>query len=111
MGKKKAKEIEHVLHVLSNDPQTWKYDLLQMLLEGALNNQLGYMDALNKTTGETHRLLVGLQVSDIGLIDAYPLARLLDAEEVENYIAPDGRGGWDGNRPEYIGVPDDGLVQ
>lgn len=94
-NKFKQEIVEHTLHVLSNDPQGWKYDLLQMLLEGAMNNQIGYMDALHKDTGESHRLLVGLQYND-GKVEAFPLARLFDTEEVNQYIAPDGKGGWDG---------------
>jgi hypothetical protein len=86
---------EHVLHVLSNDPQSWKYDLLQMYLEGAMRNQVGYMDAKHLPTGEMHRLLVGLELDSEGNINAYPLARLLDSYEITDYAAPDGRGNFD----------------
>jgi hypothetical protein len=97
VGKRKKQEaVEHMLHVLSNDPQTWKYDLLEMLLQGVLANQIGYMDALNRETGVTERLLVGLEPNAQGLLSAYPLARMLDPEEANLYIAPDGKGGWDG---------------
>lgn len=102
MGKKRTRNqfkpevVEHTLHVLSNDPQGWKYDLLQMFLEGAINNQIGYMDALHKDTGENHRILVGLQYHPDGKVEAFPLARLFETDEVERYIAPDGKGGWDG---------------
>jgi hypothetical protein len=93
---------EHVLHVLSNTPEQWKYDLLQMLLEGALSNQIGYMDAKHAVTGEMHRLLVGLELDLNGKINAYPIARLLDTEEATTYLAPDGRGNFDGNVAETV---------
>lgn len=87
-------EVEHVLHVLSNDPQAWKYDLLQMLLEGVMTNAVGYMDARHAVTNEPHRLLVGLELDSNGAVNAYPLARLLEPDEIADYIAPDGKGGW-----------------
>lgn len=90
-----SNEQEHVLHVLSNDPQTWKYDILQMLLEGVMNNLVGYMDAKNTVTGNTERLLVGLELAG-DKVNAYPLARLLEPDEIANYQAPDGKGGYDG---------------
>lgn len=92
-------EVEIVLNVLSNDPQGWKYDVLQMLYTGAVNNQLGYMDALNTDTGEVDRLLVGLEPEADGKFSAYPLARFLEAEELKRYLAPDGLGGFDGLQP------------
>jgi hypothetical protein len=95
-SRNKAKEVEHVLNVLSNQPEGWKYDLLQMILEGAINNQIGYMDALNKTSGEAERLLVGIELTNDGQYLTYPLARLLETDEVTNYLAPDGFGGWGG---------------
>lgn len=93
--KKKEEVVEHVLNVLSNDPQKWKFDLLEMFLQGAIYNQIGYMDALNKNTGVTERLLVGIEPNANGTFSTYPLARLLEADEINNYIAPDGKGGWD----------------
>lgn len=94
-------EREYTLHVLSNEPQAWKYDLLQMLLEGVMNNQIGYMDAFNTATGKVDRLLVGLEPNvATGLFDAFPLARMLDDDEISKYLAPDGHGNWNGNVPE-----------
>ncbi len=98
MGNKRTRnkkpDLEIELHVLSNEPQPWKYDLMQMLYTGSINNQLGYMDAMNKDTGELERLLVGLQLNNEGKVDAYPIARFLEQDEITKYLAPDGKGAY-----------------
>jgi hypothetical protein len=103
LAKRKKVEVqEHMLHVMSNDPTSQKYDLLEMLLSGMYKNQIGYMDAMHKETGAIERLLVGLEPTPAGTFAAYPLARLLEPEEVSNYLAPDGQGGWDGRDSETV---------
>lgn len=107
MAKRKTKEqttkyesTPIVLNVLSNDPSEYKYSLLQMFYDGAFLNQIGYMDAKHKTTGEIHRVLVGMQPNDKGSVDAFPIARLLEADEVQQYLAPDSKGGYGEYTPE-----------
>jgi hypothetical protein len=98
MGTKRTrnkKHREYALHVLSNEPSQFKYDFLEMLYHGAMGNTIGYMDAKRRDSGEIERLLVGLELNAEGKVDAYPLARFLNPEEVANYQAPDGRGGWE----------------
>jgi hypothetical protein len=86
---------EYVLHVLSNDPTTEKYDLMEMLHKSALFNTLAYMDALHFDSGDVVPLLCGLAEGPDGQVQAFPLARLLKAEEVKQYLAPDGHGAWE----------------
>jgi hypothetical protein len=88
-------QTEYMLHVLSNEPTSEKYDLMEMLHKGALFGTIGYMDAKRKDNGEPERLLVGLEPTSEGKFAAYPLARLLDPEETGNYLAPTGDGGWE----------------
>lgn len=92
-GKKKPQEV--MLHVLSNEPTHQKYDILEMFIRGAMVNTIGYMDALNQETGKEEQLLVGLQANANGKFDVFPLARILQADEVTKYLAPTGDGAWD----------------
>lgn len=89
------KNPEIALTVFSNEPKSSDYDLLQMLYTGAFSNQLGLMFARNKENGEVHRLIVGTEWNaEKGELDTYPLARLLEQEEINSYEAPDGKGGY-----------------
>lgn len=93
-SKRNAPEI--VLNVLSNKPEARDFDVLQMLYSGAFANQLALMHAKHEPTGEIHTLLVGMEYSeDLKTSSAYPLARLLSVEQIAEYKAPDGKGGWE----------------
>lgn len=92
--KKNEKEI--ALAVFSNEPTAIEYDLLQMIYMSAFSNQLGFMHAKHKETGEIHRLLVGTEWNSASeKLDVYPLARFLEPEEVSEYLSPDGNGNYE----------------
>lgn len=67
--------------------------LIRMIYEGALTNTLGIMRALNVHTNETELLIVGVDVTDGGST-VYPIAKVLDHNDVNKYHSPDGKGGW-----------------
>ena len=91
----RAKENEIYLNVLSNEPTKRCYDLLEMFYHGAVEGSIAYMDALDTSTGKVVPLLVGLSLNqETNKIDSFPLARILDREEVINFIAPDGKGNY-----------------
>lgn len=91
----RAKENEIYLNVLSNEPTKRCYDLLEMFYHGAAEGSIAYMDALDTTTGKVVPLLVGLSLNpDTNKIDSFPLARILDKEEITNFVAPDGKGNY-----------------
>lgn len=69
-------------------------NLLAMFYHGVYTNQIGIMQALNEATGEEEVILVGVKSKDNGTQDCYPLAKILKAEDVPVYSAPDGQGGW-----------------
>ena len=79
-----------------------KYHRLEMMFKmyhtGAFQNTIGIMEAMNKTTGNEEVLIVGLTFSEKDgektIAECYPLARILDKDEVDNYLSPDGRGGY-----------------
>ena len=101
-AKKKAKkwDYEFVEHILTNNPE--KYQRLEMMFKmyytGAFENTIGIMEAVDKETGRESVLLVGLTFNEVNgekvIADCYPLARVLDKDEVSNYLGPDGRGGY-----------------
>ena len=83
------------LYVFTNNPKDSRpYSLLQMFYTGAFDNTLGIMEALNKDTDALELLLVGISQEEDGTTNTYPIAKLLDPEELRSYAAPDGRGGY-----------------
>lgn len=69
-------------------------DLLAMFYQGVYDNRLGIMDAYNLTTEEEEIVLVGVEADENGKPVCFPLCRLLRAEDVPNYLSPDGKGGY-----------------
>lgn len=68
--------------------------VLQMFVEGTLNNQVGVMRSWNVKSGEEELVLIGVQLDENGKPECYPLAKVLLADEAANYFSPDGKGGW-----------------
>lgn len=68
--------------------------LLMMFYQGCADNRVGIMEAHNLETSEVEMILVGVELGEDGKTDCYPLARMLRAEEVGNFLAPDGKGGF-----------------
>lgn len=60
--------------------------------QAAFANKLGLMHAKDKE-GKVHTLIVGVEITPEGTI-TYPLARCLEEDEINNFVAPDGNGGW-----------------
>lgn len=93
--KNKLKEMEILLSVFSNTLEDEAaYQLLQMFYKGAVENSIGMMRALNNETGETELLIVGVALAEGGGVNTYPLARVLEPQDVPKYFSPDGKGGW-----------------
>jgi len=68
--------------------------MLSMFYHAAMNARIGIMEAKEKDTDREVLLLVGIDKDENGEITAYPLARCLPAEEVRDYLQPDGEGGY-----------------
>jgi hypothetical protein len=67
-------------------------NLLAMFYQGVYDNTIGIMDSWNLTTEQEEMILVGVEADENGKAVCFPLARLLRAEEVPNFLAPDGKG-------------------
>jgi hypothetical protein len=70
--------------------------LFHIFHESVFRNKLGVMHAKPKDGGPIQTLIVGVEVVD-GQVLTFPLAKLLTAEEQDNYLAPDGEGGFLGD--------------
>lgn len=67
--------------------------LLKMFYHTVLTNRLAIMQAKNAETGEEELILVGVE-QDGDSVNVFPLASPIRAEQVSQFIAPDGKGGW-----------------
>lgn len=84
-----------VLYKFTNQEESQYLDsLLAMFYQGVYDNQLGIMQAFNITTESEELILVGVAADDNGKPVCFPLAKVLAAEDVKNYLSPDGKGGW-----------------
>lgn len=96
----KNKEVDINLYVFSNDTQDQgTVQLLQMFYRGAYSNSVGIMRALNTSTDKVESILVGLEVEE-GETKLIPLAKVLEPQDVPNYLSPNGKGGWFGRDDE-----------
>ena len=84
-----------VLYKFTNREQSPELDsLLAMFYQAVYTNTLGIMQAWNIAKDEEELILVGVQLDENGKTDLYPIATTLRAEDVPNYLAPNGKGGF-----------------
>ena len=94
LGNQQA-EFSPVLYKFTNQEESQYLDsLLAMFYQGVYDNQLGIMQAFNINTESEELILVGVAADDNGKPVCFPLAKVLAAEDVKNYLSPDGKGGW-----------------
>lgn len=95
MDNEKQEAPSPVLYKFTNHEQSSHLDdLLAMFYQGTYGNSLGIMTAFNLETGVEDIVLVGVVLDEDGKADCYPVAKVLSAEDVANYLAPDGVGGY-----------------
>lgn len=79
-----------VPHVFTNDKTDPSlFGILDMLYAGVLNNSLGIMSAKHRKTGMQAAMIVGVDGDSV-----YPIAMAIGAERINEFMAPDGEGGW-----------------
>lgn len=94
-------ELELDEWVFTNDPANpMPRQMFHLIMESAFKNKLGIMHAYHAPTKTIHTLLVGLEHHPEHGTMTYPLAKVLLPEDVGNYHAPDGNGG-------YINLPEE----
>lgn len=86
---------EIVVYKFTNKEESPYLDhLFAMFHSAAAVNRIGIMEAWNLKTEEEEIILVGLEFDEDGKPDCYPIARVLRAEDVGNYLMPNGKGGY-----------------
>lgn len=84
-----------VLYKFTNQEQSGHLDnLLAMFYQGVYGNTVGIMTAFNLEKQEEELILVGVMLDQDGKADCFPIAKILSAEDVRNYLAPNGKGGY-----------------
>jgi hypothetical protein len=84
-----------VLYKFTNQEHSEYLDnLLAMFYEGTYGNTLGIMTAFNLEEGKEDVVLVGVVFDAEGKAECFPIAKVLSAEDVVKYLAPDGKGGY-----------------
>lgn len=84
-------------HIYTNDLKNPMLPrLFHFLYDAVFNNKVGVMHAYNKKTEQVQTLIVGVEEGEDGGIICLPIAKILTAEEQDNYCAPDGRGNFIG---------------
>lgn len=90
-----TQEFSPVLYKFTNQELSPHLDsLLAMYYEGIYNNTVGIMEAWNIKTNEPELILVGVEPDENGKPVCFPIAVVLRAEDVTNYLSPDGKGGY-----------------
>lgn len=94
-------EVELIPYIFSNKPDSPHLGaLLAMFYEGANRNTIGVMEAFDLIESEEVLLLVGVAADEEGKPVCFPIAKMLKAEDVPNFLSPDGKGGfYDPNDP------------
>lgn len=94
-GPEQHEEHTPILFKFTNKEESpWLDSVLAMFYDGVFRNRVGIMDAYNLESGEEETLLVGIELDEDGKADCFPLCKLLRAEDVKNYLSPDGKGGF-----------------
>lgn len=91
---KRMKDTQLIEFIFTNDKTNpAPRQLLHVFYDGVLKNRVGIMHAKHKATGHIHTVLVGVQV-DGKDVACFPMARVLTKDEQDEYLAPDGNGGY-----------------
>jgi hypothetical protein len=86
--------IEMTEWTFSNDKSNMAIrQLFHGFYNGVFANKLGLMHALNTETENVETIIVGVENGPDG-VKLFPLAKVLDGDELSIYKAPDGNGGF-----------------
>lgn len=93
--RERMKGVQVIEWVFTNDKENpYPQQILHAFYDGVFKNRVGVMHAKVRGSEDIHTLLVGVEVHDDGNVACYPLAKILAADEHDQYVAPDGNGGW-----------------
>lgn len=94
----RLKGIEFAEFIFTNDKENpFPQQILHTFYDAVLKNRVGVMHVKDATTGEVETVLVGVDLKEDGTADCFPLAKVLKHGEADNYLVPDGLGGYVGD--------------
>ncbi len=111
-NEKSASEVKGpVLYKFTNQAESGELDnLLAMFYQGVMHNDVGIMTAWNIEKGEEELILVGVSLDEDGKADCFPIAKCLTAQDVNNYLAPNGKGDYyDPRNPSEVAEAKEGM--
>lgn len=84
-----------ILYKFTNREESPHLDnILAMFYTGCNENTVGIMESWDLELEEEALILVGVQADENGKPVCFPLAKVLKAEDVRNYLSPNGKGGY-----------------
>ena len=84
--------------VFTNDKtNTFPQNILHLFYTLVQEKYVGIMHAKHEPSGDIHTVLVGLEYDEAGGVSLMPMAKILSQQEQEEYLAPDGNGGYIGD--------------
>lgn len=84
-----------VLYKFTNKAESPNLDnILAMFYQGVFDNRIGIMEAYNIETETEEAVLVGVELDENSKPICFPLCKILRAEDVKNYLSPNGKGGF-----------------
>jgi hypothetical protein len=96
-----GREVELIEWVFSADVKNpFPAQLLHLFYEMVSTNKLGIMQAKSTLTGSVDNILVGVDRNEEGELVTYPLARILNENELGTYLAPRGDGTFIGDEED-----------
>lgn len=104
-------ERQVVLYKFTNREESGYLDnILAMFYAGTGENTIGIMESWDLAGEEEALILVGVQADENGKPVCFPLAKVLKAEDVPNFLAPDGHGNYfNPNDPSEAAAAREGM--
>lgn len=91
-----AEGIEMTEWVFANEKNPALRQLFHSLYSGVFNNRIGLAHCKNATTDKLETLIVGVNPIEGGGAQLFPLAVVIEESNVNNWLSPDGKGGYIG---------------
>jgi len=91
-----AEGINMTQWVFANEQNPGLVQLFHSLYQGVFSNKLGLAHCKNVKTGNLDTLIVGVNPTEEGSVQLFPLAVVIEEADVMNWHSPDGAGGYVG---------------
>lgn len=90
-------QMEMTQWVFANEMNPALIQMFHSFYDGVFKNRIGIAHVKEAETGRICTMLVGVNPTEDGT-QLFPLARVLDEQDVNTFLSPDGNGGWIGEQ-------------